>query len=68
MVRFDNLIKRLEAKEEEVTQLQIRLNDRIDSQRKHDSVSTKASNLIQKLELDNIRLVKQVDLLTLELQ
>ena len=68
MIRFDNLIRRLEAKEDEVTRLQARLNDRIDSARQHDSTSVKAAGYIQKLELDNRMLVKQIDLLTMEAQ
>ena len=68
MVRFDNLIRRLEAKENEVSILQARLNDRLESSRQHDSTSIKAASYIQKMEQDNRMLVKQVDLLTMEVQ
>ena len=68
MVRFDNLIRRLEAKEDEVSQLRSRLNDRVESSRQHDSTSVKAAAYIQKMEQDNRMLVKQVDLLTMEVQ
>ena len=66
MQRLDGMMKRTEAKDEEIKHLRDGLKERTDSARGHSEEALHAENLVQKLTKENYELQKQLELLQLE--